>query len=188
MLCIRTLLKVCENASWALPKEKVPQISKKISMLSTNMCMTAQPFTPHCVCSHVASTCKSLKTTSIWALPLWSRKAAHPPPTLRPLSCSQVSTETSPLPGTSSLGPTGSPPLCCPPQLQQTADVRSHQGSVVTGGMNCDPRIFPNCLLNYSTSLTSAWHRGATLWILRTLESSRQQLLQESVSFAHLGY
>jgi len=46
-------------------KEKVPQISKKIN---ANTFKTAQPSAQHRTSSNVASMCKNLHTSNIWAL------------------------------------------------------------------------------------------------------------------------
>lgn len=60
-------LRVCVKKTTHLrsTKEKVPQISKK---MNANTCKTAQPSAPHHVSSSVASTCKNLHTSNIWAL------------------------------------------------------------------------------------------------------------------------
>lgn len=60
---LRVCAKKTQKTHLRAPKEKVPQISKKI-----NTCKTAQPSAPYHVSSNIASACKNLYTSKVWAL------------------------------------------------------------------------------------------------------------------------
>lgn len=121
-------------------KLRVPQISKKTSMLNENTCMTVWPFIPRCVSSHVTSTSKSLRTLDSMGY------KGSPLPGLQSCS-SQCAKQAEKL--SCCLGPAiwvlqVVLSFCHPPQHQQTADAQFHQHSVDTGELNHDPRMFLN--------------------------------------------
>lgn len=143
--------------------------------------MTARPSTPHCVSSHVASTCKSQNNKHL-CLDSVEQEGS---PLSGPCSCSpQCAKQAQKL--APCLGPTGSSPLCHPPQLQQTADVQSHQGSLHTGEIKHDPEYF---LTTSGIAANLRPHGGTEELRFRYQEHQRAAGSNYCKKlFAHLGY